>query len=80
MVAVPCGRPPRQDISLHVDQDHATGAIRELLCFPCNNLLGDAGDRPELLRAASSYLQRHQPPDELTVLAKARARELVRRT
>jgi hypothetical protein len=56
-----CGRQPRDDISLHVDHDHRTGAIRKLLCFRCNNALGDLGDDPELLRAAAEYLDAHDP-------------------
>lgn len=73
-----CGRPPREDIALHVDHDHGTGAIRLLLCFPCNNLLGDAGDDPALLEKAASYLHRHDPvvQDEVAMV-KARARALV---
>ena len=73
-----CGRPPKK-ISLHVDHDHQTGAIRRLLCFLCNNLLGDAGDDPALLEKAASYLHRHDPVvQEEIALVKARARALLR--
>ena len=55
-----CHRPPRDDISLHVDHDHETGAIRGLLCFSCNNLLGDVRDDMSLLLAAAEYLWEHK--------------------
>ncbi len=68
-----CGRLPRGDIALHVDHDHETGVIRGLLCFTCNNALGDLEDDPERLYKAATYLDRD---DELTALALARARAL----
>ena len=40
-----------------------TGKIRVLLCFQCNNALGDLEDDPSLLRAAAHYLERALPPD-----------------
>ncbi len=44
-----------------VDHDHATGAVRGLLCFNCNTVLGKVRDKPELLFNAIHYLERHTP-------------------
>jgi hypothetical protein len=52
-----CGRKPRENISLHVDHCHDTGTVRGILCFRCNNGIGDFANDPVLLRAAASYLE-----------------------
>lgn len=67
-----CGRAPRDDISLHVDHCHDTGDIRGILCFRCNNALGDFGHDGRLLQAAADYVNGH-----LDDVARRRARALI---
>jgi hypothetical protein len=76
-----CGKRPG-NISLHVDHDHETGAIRGLLCVGCNNALGQFRDSTELLARASDYvfgdLLTMAEVDELGALTLRRAGELRR--
>lgn len=72
-----CGRPPREDISLHVDHDHSTGEVRGILCFCCNNALADFQEDRLLLRKAADYLDRQDHREEIEL---ARARVLSLRT
>lgn len=49
---------------LHVDHDHETGAVRGLICGPCNLGIGSLGDNIDGIRRALKYLERAQqhPP------------------
>lgn len=43
---------------IHVDHDHLTGALRDILCSSCNQGLGNFKDNIELLEAAIEYLRK----------------------
>lgn len=53
----------------HLDHDHATGAIRGLLCASCNLGLGFFRDSHALLVGAAYYLALHRTPQPLPELA-----------
>ena len=43
---------------LYIDHDHDTGAVRELLCNPCNAALGLFNDSSKFVQNAANYLKR----------------------
>jgi hypothetical protein len=49
-----CERPSGH---LHVDHNHATGAVRALLCPRCNSAIGALNEDPALFAAAVKYLE-----------------------
>jgi hypothetical protein len=64
-----CNEPRPEERTLHVDHDHKTGVIRGLLCFRCNNALGDLREEVELFQRAADYLDRDE---ELAGLVRGR--------
>jgi len=47
----------------HVDHDHETDKVRGILCFNCNQALGNVRDSPEVLQNLIDYLAKHAPFD-----------------
>ncbi len=64
-----CDEARPKERTLHVDHDHETGVVRGLLCFRCNNALGDFREDHELFERAADYLDRD---DELAGLVSDR--------
>lgn len=52
-----CGDPFEK--TPHVDHNHETGVVRELLCGPCNLAVGHLKDSAPRAMALALYLERH---------------------
>ena len=50
----------KQTDDLHVDHDHKTGKVRELLCINCNLALGHVQDNIERIIQLQHYVIKHQ--------------------
>ena len=44
-----------------VDHDHATGAVRSLLCIPCNSAVAMVKENIAIAEELVLYLKRHKP-------------------
>ena len=53
-----CPTPVNNSKRFAVDHCHTTGKVRGLLCSPCNLMLGNAFDNPEILNKAATYLKK----------------------
>ena len=51
------GSPPAPSVRLVVDHCHRSRQVRGLLCNRCNTMIGQARERPEVLRAGADYLE-----------------------
>ena len=46
-------------VGLHVDHNHVTGQVRQLLCSNCNTALGLLKESPDTIRKLLSYVERN---------------------
>lgn len=60
-VCAVCKEPCSTGRSLAVDHDHATGAIRGLLCLKCNLVMGHCKENRGRLHAMIAYLDHYMP-------------------
>jgi hypothetical protein len=56
----------------HVDHDHATGEVRGMLCFNCNQALGNVRDNIEILGKLQDYLLAAVPSQRAVPAIEAR--------
>lgn len=56
-----CAEEPTERSPLCVDHDHTTGAVRAILCTPCNTSLGMARESATRLRGLAAYVEEFGP-------------------
>jgi hypothetical protein len=54
-----CLEPRPNGQKLHVDHDHETGQVRDLLCPRCNMLVGLVEGSADLYESIIAYIERH---------------------
>lgn len=54
-----CGTSNPKGKGLHVDHDHITGVVRELLCGNCNTSIGKLKYDLDILKSAIKYIEKH---------------------
>lgn len=55
-----CGKLSTPNKKLHVDHNHKTNQVRELLCFSCNSIIGLSHENIETLQSIINYLNKHK--------------------
>jgi len=53
-----CGTTNKNGYALHVDHNHITGELRDLLCHNCNNVIVQAHEEIPRLLAVIEYLKK----------------------
>ena len=70
--------PPLEGKTFHVDHDHESGAVRGLLCQPCNHARGLFQKSAVVLDRARTYLDMADDDvAEMVELIRVRARQLI---
>jgi hypothetical protein len=59
--------------AVHVDHDHRTGRVREILCELCNGMLGAFRDDPAIVAKAIAYLYAHRADGQVSCVQRAHA-------
>ena len=57
-VCAACGREPRAGERFHVDHDHKTDRVRDLLCYGCNSAYGLLHEDESIIRGLLAYHSR----------------------
>lgn len=53
----------------HVDHDHITGKVREILCSQCNTAFGSLKENPAIILGMLAYYYRHKHKKQIDLMA-----------